>query len=123
MCEFKNNGEHNRIDKCMNTRLNLINSIIDKRKAEVVASCCGHKKYPMTIIIKMKAYGNLKALAHPETFYFGFNKKTILYYDLISGKYIPRKRNFYKKDKQGYYFIPEVSKEIIKSKFRKIKYW
>jgi len=31
--------------------------------------------------------------------------------DICSGEIIPRKRNFYKKDKKGYYYIPEVSKE------------
>jgi len=30
------------------------------------------------------------------------------FYELISGKEIPRKRNFYKKDKEGYYYIPET---------------
>ena len=29
-------------------------------------------------------------------------------FDLISEVDIPRKKKFYKKDKQGYYYIPEV---------------
>jgi len=35
--------------------------------------------------------------------------KTI--FDLISNKIIPRKKRFYKIDKQGYYYIPEVINE------------
>jgi len=29
-------------------------------------------------------------------------------FELFSGKIIPRKIKFYKKDKQGYYYIPET---------------
>ena len=32
--------------------------------------------------------------------------KTIV--DLVSNKIIPRTKRFYKKDKQGYYYIPEI---------------
>jgi len=102
--------KHNprKIDECMKVKLDLLNSIIDKRKAEVVSCCCGHGKYPMTIIVKIKPFGLKKALPHPETFYLIGPPKLSLHYDLVSGKYIPRERGFYKKDKQGYYFIPEV---------------
>jgi len=34
---------------------------------------------------------------------FGFN------IEICSGKTIPRKKRFYKKDKEGFYYIPEVS--------------
>lgn len=57
----------------------------------VVACCCGHNKYPMTIIIRRH-----RDSSNDE------------YYDLISGTTIPRTRNFYKKDKDGYYYIPEI---------------
>jgi len=30
--------------------------------------------------------------------------------EVLSGTYIPRTRNIYKRDKEGYYYIPEVSK-------------
>lgn len=55
----------------------------------ILACCCGHNRYPMTIIIKTS-----------------HNK----FCDLVSGKIIPRKKRFYRKDKRGYYYIPEVSK-------------
>ena len=32
-----------------------------------------------------------------------------LFFDTVSSKVIPRKKKFYKKDKQGVYYIPEVS--------------
>jgi len=57
---------------------------------ETLASCCGHGKYPMTIVIK-------GILGYPLEI---FSNKTIL-----------RKKKFYKKDKDGYYFIPETIKK------------
>jgi hypothetical protein len=50
-------------------------------------SCCGHGKYPPSIIKK-----NLMGV----------------YYDAFSGVVIPRKTRFYLKDKKGYYYLPEV---------------
>ena len=87
MCKKTNyhKTSNTRIDKCMR---NLINFIDDHSNAiEVVACCCGHNKYPMTIIVKGIGNG---------------------VFDLMSGVIISRTINFYKKDKQGYYYIPEV---------------
>lgn len=85
MCK-KLKGIHNRIDKCM---VNLIEFINEHTNLfETVACCCGHGKYNMTILMKDLDTGNI--------------------FDLVSKIDIPRKRNFYKKDKEGYYFIPEV---------------
>lgn len=78
-----------RIDKCMR---NLIEFINKHTCFDTVSSCCGHNKYPMTILVKHKSYDDDVRL------------------DIISGKVIRRKRNFYKRDKQGYYYIPEVLK-------------
>jgi hypothetical protein len=50
--------------------------------------CCGHGKYPMSIIYQE---------GHK-------------FYELFSGAYIPRIRNFYVKDKQGIFYIPESIK-------------
>ena len=62
---------------------------IKKGEYKIVACCCGHEKYPMSIIIQwgVKNY----------------------FVDIVSGKSIPRKRNFYKKDNQGRYYLPEVT--------------
>ena len=74
-----------RLDSCIRTFIKeLANSDFN-----TVASCCGHNRYPLTVICE-----------HPNR----------TFYDLISGKTIPRKRNFYKKDKDGFYYIPEVGK-------------
>lgn len=60
-----------------------------KKEVKTLACCCGHFKYSMTIVVEM-------------------NKKI---FDLVSGKSIPRQRRFYKKDSEGYYYIPEVCEE------------
>lgn len=56
-------------------------------KYKTLASCCGHGKYPMTIIVS-RGYGN-----------------PIEWFSQVE---IPRKRNFYRRDKQGVFYIPEV---------------
>lgn len=75
------------IDKCMrglifNLGFYLNNNIITK------ACCCGHGKYPMTIIIE--------------------NKNNLRRIEMCSGLIIKREKRFYLKDKRGYYYIPEV---------------
>ena len=88
MCK-KLKGIHNRIDPCMK---NLINFLKKQVGFPTVACCCGHGIYPMTIVMNVR----ITILNKPK------------FVDIISGIEIPRKRNFYEKDKQGYYFIPEV---------------
>lgn len=83
----KNHTNTNIRDRCMK----IICDFIDNQtKYECLASCCGHGKYPLTIIVT-RGYGN-----------------PIEWFSQIE---IPRKRKFYKKDKAGYYYIPEVSTE------------
>jgi hypothetical protein len=89
MCE-KKKGLHNRTDKCMKILIKMLNAyFIDDIK--IVACCCGHNKYPMTVVIKSPLYKNC--------------------FELFTEVDIPRKRKFYVKDKQGYYYIPEVNNE------------
>jgi hypothetical protein len=83
MCK-KNNPR--RIDPCMEKIVWLINN---KTEYKTLSCCCGHGKYPMTIVVDNK-------------------RGTILEY--FSQIEIPRKARFYIKDKQGLYFIPEVKK-------------
>lgn len=94
MCKKVNNKNSSniRIDKCMKEVINTLNA----RDFETVASCCGHNKYPMSIIFKGKSGG---------------------FFELFSGKQIHRKRNFYKRDKQSYYYIPEM---IVDNIYQKI---
>jgi len=70
------------IDECMKEFIFRLNQY----GVETISCCCGHGKYPMTIVVEDSA---------------GI-------FDIVSGKEIPRKKKFYKKDKQGYYYIPEV---------------
>lgn len=62
---------------------------------EPLASCCGHNRYPKTIVVRFRA---------DKGFVFEY----------FSGVIIPRKRRFYKRDKEGYYFIPEVIRHMAK---------
>ena len=84
MCQLNKHNDGRRIDPCLREFIKNLNLL--KSNLKILACCCGHGKYPMTIVV---ALGNLR-------------------YDLVSGKYITRKKRFYRKDKQGYYFIPEV---------------
>ena len=62
-----------------------------KDDIKIVACCCGHKKYPISLIVQqMYASGE------------------IFTWDMCSDTLIPRKRKFYVRDKQGYYYIPET---------------
>ena len=81
------------IDECMIRFIDTLNMIIHPN-FHILACCCGHGKYPMTIIVT----------------------NGIDFMDLVSGKNIPRKKRFYKKDKQGYYYIPEVCSEFNRRK-------
>ena len=83
MCKFNPKNEGRRLDPCIRI---LIDNMMDN--CNTVASCCGHGKYPMTIICEMNGE----------------------YFDIVSDTEIPRSKRFYKKDKQGYYYIPEVQK-------------
>jgi len=76
-----------RIDKCL---VDTIKDIITKG-LKPLASCCGHGKYPTTIVVRDKK-----------------GKIFELYSGIELGK---RKRNrYYKRDKENYYYIPEVEK-------------
>ena len=93
MCQKRNTlrlmikGKKIRVDACMRNLLRILNL----HGIRTVGSCCGHGKYNMSIVVKS----------------YGINGKI---YDLISDITIPREIMFYKKDKEGYYYIPEVVK-------------
>ena len=78
------------IDSCMVGLINFLSRKNTSAYIETLGCCCGHGEYPMSVIVRNK-HG--------------------LIYDLISLKVIDRKKRFYKKDKDGYYYIPEVSNE------------
>jgi len=75
-----------RIDKC----LILIIDILNNSNLKTLASCCGHRKYNSTIVVKDKT-GNI----------FEFYSRV-----LLSSK---KRNRYYKKDKDGFYYIPEIN--------------
>jgi hypothetical protein len=85
MCKWNKYGD-TRIDPCMRALIKNLNTEFGDG-LHTVACCCGHGKYPLSILVKDK-YGNV--------------------WDMASNELLPRKRRFYQRDKQGYYFIPEV---------------
>lgn len=75
------NGRKVRVDPCMRGIIELLN------RAGIVtaACCCGHGRYPQTIITD-----------------------TDIILELNSKITIPRTRNFYRMDEDGFFFIPEI---------------
>ena len=88
MCEKTNyHGTSNtKIDKCIRPLINFLQG----EDYDTIASCCGHGRYQVTVVIKERD-------SFKDTFVELFTQTTIL-----------RTRRFYVKDKEGYYFIPEV---------------
>lgn len=82
MCELNKWGK-TRVDPCMREAIAVLNA----RGFVTVACCCGHGKYPMTIVYRGKMGG---------------------LFELFSGKRIPSSKKIYKRDKQGYFYIPKI---------------
>lgn len=93
---YKNGKPNSRIDKCIKLLIQNIIAYLCEEEATIIGSCCGHGKYPMTIIVREEVYDEGRHRGH-------------IIKDWVSGMKIPRKRKFYKRDKEGYYYIPEVS--------------
>lgn len=72
-----------RIDKCLKPILTFL------REHQIItyASCCGHNKYPRTIVYRAKD-GHIR--------------------ELFTGEFLGEKKRFYRKDENGYYYIPEL---------------
>ena len=94
MCEKKKYCSRE-IDECIRKEVESFNNVIWK----TLASCCGHGKYTKTIVIQNKLTGNM------------FERFTGIKLNNIYKNGKKRKR-FYKKDKEGYYYIPEVEERI-----------
>ena len=76
-----------RLDACMVGLIKWLNRTNSVYHLKTLASCCGHGRYPMSVVVQ--------------------NKEGLIY-EALSCKVIPRKRRFYKKDAKGYYYIPET---------------
>ena len=92
MCEFNPKNDSRRMDNCLIDFINFIRINLPKH-LKTAGSCCGHGKYRATIIIKNTSIDDCR-------------------FELFTGKFIPRKKKFYKKDKQGYYYIPECIRVV-----------
>ena len=90
-CESDSNeGKHRgkiRLDGCLHGLIHYLNM----HGTYTLGSCCGHGKYNMSIVYRLP------------------NGKIC---DLVSSIEIPRRKRFYVKDKEGFYFIPEVVRKL-----------
>jgi hypothetical protein len=80
------------VDACMAEKVLWHNSSnsgvpVGNGKCRTLACCCGHGRYPQTIVVQIED--------SPP-------------YEIFSQEFIPRTRRFYRKDKDGYYYIPET---------------
>ena len=83
-----------RIDDCLVDEIKKINL---SPQYYTILCCCGHGRYPKTIIIK--------------------DRYTNLVFELFSGiilsKGLRKPKRYYVSDKDGYFFIPEIQKPRI----------
>lgn len=110
MCNKRNtrwitlrNGKRFRVDACIRDLIYSLNS----HGFETLACCCGHGKYPITIIYRYKSNDALNGNI----------------YDFCSGwGVLRRKKRYYIKDKRGLYYIPEVQEREGKRAILRRKY-
>ena len=93
--------KHNprKIDDCMKVMIKYVESL----KFETLACCCGHGRYFPTLVVRRKGKGRYRKKLEP--------------FDLLSNVVMKNKRKFYKKDKKGYYYIPEVEEYWKRTEF------
>lgn len=97
MCEkLVTNGSARNIDSCLIHELESIKNTFPrfKDKFKMIMSCCGHGKYHKTLIVQNN---------YSQHFFEWFNGIS-----LTSNKRSDSRKPFYKRDDEGYYFIPEV---------------
>jgi hypothetical protein len=86
--------QHNKthIDKCMK---NIVNWINNNTHYKTVMCCCGHDKYKSSLIVIDLEVAEWCRCP----------------YDIFNDYYFKHKqRKFYKKDNEGFYYIPEIEK-------------
>lgn len=94
MCQ-KKPYQNRKIDDCLVDEINALKTTNWNQKFQSIMSCCGHGKYPKTLIVKNRASGKV------FEWYSGI--------DLTKSGRARKRQPYYKKDAEGYYFIPEVS--------------
>ena len=84
MCKRRSQQTASRIpDRCIREEIKELN----RKGVETVSSCCGHGRYPKTILWRPST-GGIK--------------------EYFTGIWIGKKRRFYERDKDGYFFVPEI---------------
>lgn len=90
-----------RIDTCMDHVIDKINITTEFK---TLLCCCGHGKYPPTIVV--------------------LNPQTNEVFEYFSQKFLSQgirsQKKYYKKDKQGYYYLPELQPYISSSALAKV---
>src|SRR3990167_4429756 len=99
MCKLNKGNGGRFIDPCMQGLISRMTEMLSE-DFKTVSSCCGHEKYPMTIVLRNKHFGNIS--------------------EFFTGTPIMRTKKFYKKDKQDYYYIPEIIERSSKKKMIKL---
>lgn len=84
MCDFDPKNDSRYMDPCMVPVIKRLNDM----GINTISCCCGHGKYRRTIIVQSVA----------PRWAFEWNTG-ILFHD---------RKHFYRKDEDGYYFIPEI---------------
>lgn len=79
-----------RIDPCIKDFVEMLNFIHQYR---TLLSCCGHSKYKKSIVV-------FDRLSHNVFEYYS---------GIILSHGIRKRKRYYKKDDQGYYYIPELT--------------
>jgi hypothetical protein len=90
-------GSARNIDPCLEKELEQIKTPYFQKKFEIKMSCCGHGKYSKTLIVQNRG-----------------SKCIFEWFSVIrlSGtKRGDSRAPFYKRDPEGYYYIPEVDEE------------
>lgn len=82
------NGSSISVDSCIADTVDFINTELSKT-FRTVGCCCGHGKYPSTIVVMDIWTGGL--------------------FEYFTGMLIPRKRNLYYKDREGIFHLPEMN--------------
>jgi hypothetical protein len=86
MCEFDPKNDSRYIDPCMVKLIDYLRA----HGIETVSCCCGHGKYPPSVIVRT---------VRPE-----------FTMEIFSGiLFEGRKKRYYRKDAQGVYHIPEAA--------------
>ena len=94
MCELEKYGT-TRVDPCLIDEINSLKTPEWNKKFMSIMSCCGHGKYPKTLIVKNRGSGSV------------FEWFTSI--NLSKSNRAKKRCGYYTKDADGFYFIPEVS--------------